>query len=146
MQLPSGKLVNNSTPIYSGSNFTWGEATEKCTRHIQDLIIDNKLIVSAIEIERTIVATAKQLDTIRGQLGSRPIWVNSWYRPQHINKRVGGSKWSRHQYGDAVDIRSNYHLPQAIYKLLNQNHDGGLGKYYSFVHVDWRGVQARWNG
>ena len=146
MQLPSGKLVNNSTPIYSGSNFTWGEATEKCTRHIQDLIVDNKLIVSAIEIERTIVATAQRLDTIRGQLGSRPIWVNSWYRPQHINKRVGGSKWSRHQYGDAVDIRSNYYAPGQIYSQLKEVHQGGLGKYYSFVHVDWRGKQARWNG
>ena len=60
-------------------------------------------------------------DRLRGLLGDRPIWVNSWYRPSHINKSVGGSKWSRHQFGDAVDIRSNYHSPQTIYKLLNKS-------------------------
>ena len=123
-----------------------GEATKDCCRHIQDLIVDNKLIVTAIEIERTIIVSAQKLDGVRSLLGARPIWVNSWYRPPHINTRVGGSKWSRHQYGDAIDIRSNYHSPQAIYKLLNQNHDGGLGRYFDFVHVDFRGQKARWHG
>ena len=92
MRLPSGKTVDNSTPIYSGSHFTWGEATKDCCRHIQDLIVDNKLIVTAIEIERTIIVSAQKLDGVRSLLGARPIWVNSWYRPSHINTRVGGSK------------------------------------------------------
>ena len=75
------------------------------------------------------------------------MYVNSWYRPQHINQRVGGSKYSRHQYGDAVDIRSNYLAPGDIYRLLDRIHPhGGLGKYYNFVHIDWRGRQTRWNG
>lgn len=85
-----------------------------------------------------IIATARKLDEIREDLQRRPIWVNSWYRPKHINRAVGGAKWSRHQYGDAVDIKSNYHSPQHI--------TGGLGRYYSFVHIDWRGTKARWHG
>ena len=85
MKLPSGELVYNSTPIYPGSNFTWGEATKNCTRHIQDLIIDGILIKTALQIEATIDLTARSLDEVREQLGSRPIHVNSWYRPSHLN-------------------------------------------------------------
>jgi uncharacterized protein YcbK (DUF882 family) len=143
MKLPSGKFVYSSTPIYPGSNFTWGEVTKNCTRHIQDLIIDNVFIKSALQIEITIIETAKKLDQIREQFGSRPIYVNSWYRPSHINTRVGGSKFSRHQFGDAVDIRSNYLSPSEVKDRLN-DHVGGLSSYYGFVHIDWRGKKARW--
>ncbi len=146
MYLPSGSSVNKSTPVYPGSNFTWGEVTNGCQRFIQDLIIDDKLILTAIDIEKTIIHTARNLDKVRSQLGNRPIWVNSWYRPSYINARVGGGKWSRHQYGDAIDIRSNYYSAAQIYRLLRDNHDGGLGRYYSFVHIDWRDEKARWNG
>ena len=145
MILPDGSVVNKNTPIYPGSNFTWGEATKDCTRPIEDLIVDGKLIIRAEKIQQKIVATAKSLDRVRKLLGSRPIWINSWYRPPHVNKGVGGSKWSRHQYGDAVDIRSNYYAPRQIYQLLNKIHVGGLGGYYSFVHLDWRGSVARWS-
>ena len=147
MKLPSGLVVHPTTPIYRGSNFTWGEATKNCTRSIKELIIDGKFILSAIDIEQKIIATAKELDLYRSYLGNRPIWVNSWYRPRHVNKSVGGSKYSRHQYGDAVDIRSDYFSPQTLYKLLDKMHvDGGLGRYFNFIHLDLRGYTARWHG
>jgi zinc D-Ala-D-Ala carboxypeptidase len=147
MLLPSSKRVSISTPIYSGSHFSWGEATDDCSRPLQDLIIHNKLIKSNQEIEQTIVATAFQLDQIRIILGNRPLKVNSWYRPQHINNRVGGAKNSRHLFGDAVDISSDYLSPQEIYKLLDKSHmHGGLGRYRGFVHIDFRGDIARWSG
>jgi uncharacterized protein YcbK (DUF882 family) len=145
MYLSSKRIVNKTTPIYPGSYFTWGEATDNCDRPPQDLIVGNKLIVSSLQIEQNIIATAKQLDQYRVLLGSRPLNVNSWYRPAHINNRVGGAKNSRHLFGDAVDITSNYLSPSAIYKLLDKIHmDGGLGRYYGFVHVDFRGEIARW--
>lgn len=143
MRLPTGSLVEPNTPIYSGSNFTWAEATKNCTRHIQDLIIDGRLIMTAIEIEGRIIHAAKKLDLIRHELGDRPLYINSWYRPSHINVRVGGSKYSRHQYGDAVDIRSDYFTPRQIFAKL-RGHVGGLSRYFSFVHIDWRGKVARW--
>ena len=143
MKLPSEKLIYSSTPIYPGSNFTWGEATKNRARHLQDLVIDGILVCTATQIETNIIETAKKLDRIRKILGNKPIHVNSWYRPSHINFRVGGSKHSRHQYGDAVDIRSDYFSPFEIFSKL-QDHQGGLGKYHSFVHIDWRGYKARW--
>lgn len=147
MRLPSGNQVFKDTPIYAGSNFTWGEATNSCRRYIEDLYINGKLIMEAINIEKNIIRSATILDIYRSHLGSRPINVNSWYRPKLENLRVGGSKWSRHQYGDAVDIRSDYLSSRQVYKLLDRLHvDGGLGGYYSFVHVDFRGKTARWRG
>lgn len=145
MQLPSGRYVSVNIPIYLDSNFTWGEATKNCTRPIEDLVIDGRLIVLASDIERKIIQTAKSLDALRQLLGDRPILVNSWYRPPSVNRRVNGSKFSRHQYGDAVDIRSYYMSPQDIFTEINSIHiDGGLSAYYNFVHIDWRGYQARW--
>ena len=83
MKLPSGRFVGAKTPVYLDSNFTWGEVTKNCTRPIEDLVINNLLFASAESIEKTIVHTAKRLDVIREQLGNRPIWVNSWYRPKY---------------------------------------------------------------
>ena len=145
MLLASKNSVDKNTPIYPGSFFTWGEATDNCSRPLQDLIIDNSLIVSSLQIECNIIASARLLDQYRVLLGARPLNVNSWYRPVHINNRVGGAKNSRHLFGDAVDITSNYLSPQAIYKLLDKIHmGGGLGKYHGFVHIDFRGDRARW--
>ena len=145
MLLPSGNFVSKITPIYPGSNFTWGEATKDCTRYLKTLFVDNQLIIYDYQIEQNIIATAKKLDQLRKQLGDRPIHVNSWYRPQHINALVGGGKWSRHQYGDGVDIKSDYFSPQQIYRMLRDVHSGGLGRYYSFLHIDWRPEKARWS-
>ena len=148
MRLSCGNWVNKDTPIYTGSNFTWGEATKDLIRPIQDLVINGKLVCSADLIEQKIIATAKYLDEVRARLGGHPILVNSWYRPAHINKRVGGSLWSRHQFGDAVDICSHYVHPHKVYKQLEAWHGnkGGLGRYYSFTHIDLRGNRARWQG
>ena len=144
MLLPSGKVVYVSTPIYANSHFSWGEVTCNCTRQLENLILNKKLAISAIAIEKNIVKTAIALDEIRANLSNRPIKVNSWYRPALVNRAVGGKEDSRHQFGDAVDICSNYYLPSKIYTFLSMTHNGGLGLYPSFVHIDWRGYKARW--
>ncbi len=145
MLIPSGKSVYSSTPIYPNSHFTWGEVTKNCTRHLEDLWIDGKLIIDTETIYKNIVATAIKLDAVRDILGDRPILINSWYRPSSVNRDVGGSKYSRHQYGDAIDLRSNYLSPKQIYNLLEPTHNsGGIHCYYNFVHIDWRGNRARW--
>lgn len=145
MLLPSGRKINPSTPIYFGSNFTWGEATKKCTRPLGDLIIQGRIYATATDIEQNIIATAKRLDGYRAMLDNRPLHVTSWYRPKHVNQSVGGSRYSRHQYGDAVDLISYYFKPGEIFQRLNGiHHLGGLSAYPGFVHIDWRGNRARW--
>lgn len=145
MKLPSGKTVNKNSPIYPGSNFTWGEATKNCSRPCCDLIINGQTIINKFEIEQKIIETARNLDDVRELLGNKPIYINSWYRPPSVNRSVGGSSRSRHMFGDGVDIRSSHYSPGKIYALLDRNHSGGgLHHYSSFVHIDWRGVKARW--
>ncbi|MEO1692184.1 MAG: D-Ala-D-Ala carboxypeptidase family metallohydrolase [Cyanobacteria bacterium J06631_6] len=145
MKLPSGIVVTKNTPIYPGSNFTWGEATKNCSRPIEDLIIDRKVIITAEQIEEKIIHAARNLDHYRELLGNRPIIVTSWYRPRSVNSRVGGSNWSRHQFGDAVDWKSNYLSPSQIAKIIEPQHfSGGYKAYYKFTHTDWRGHKARW--
>lgn len=145
MQLPSGKIVYPSTPIYPGSNFTWGEATKNCTRALKNLWIDEVLVATALQIEARIIKTASAMDTIRASLGNYPITVTSWYRASSINKLVGGSKYSRHQYGDGVDWKVNHLSPRQIAAILESSHtDGGYKAYQKFTHTDWRGYKARW--
>lgn len=47
-----------------------------------------------------------------------PFTPNSWYRSEALNKRIGGSKYSQHLKGQAVDIEvpgvNNYDLFQWI--------------------------------
>ncbi len=145
MRLPSGKNVTRNTPINRGSYFTWGEVTKNCTRKIETLYINGQIIISAKAIEKNIKIAATQLDLIRVQLGNRPIRITSWYRPRGINQRVGGSKWSRHQYGDAVDLQSDYYSPRQLRRILEKGHTtGGYSTYPGFTHIDWRGERARW--
>lgn len=144
MKLPSLKYVSSNTPIYPGSNFTWGEATKNCTRPIQDLYKHGRLIQSASQTELRIIGTAHYLDKLREDLGHKPIFVNSWYRPSKINARIGGSTYSRHQFGDGVDIRSAHFSPLQIYRVAEPNHNGGISRYRNHVHIDYRGTRARW--
>ena len=145
MKLPSGKIVYPNTPIYEGSNFTWGEATKNCTRYPEDLIILGQLIITPIEIESAIIQTAEEMDGIRKRLGDRPIIVNSWYRNSDVNRQVGGALWSRHQYGDAVDFVATHLSPSQVNHALEKRHTkGGFHTYKNFTHIDWRGVKARW--
>lgn len=145
MKLPSGLLVSGDTPIYLGSNFTWGEATKNCTRPIENLVIDGRLIITSGAIEENIVRTARFMDYYRDLLSNRPIKITSWYRPSEVNRRVGGSRYSRHQYGDATDWISYYFSPRDIAKVIEANHaSGGYKAYSGFTHTDWRGHKARW--
>ena len=94
--LPTGTFIDKNTPIYQGSNFTWGEATKNLSRPIQDLIINNKVVCNSEQIEDNIIKTATYLDKIRAMLANRPIYITSWYRPSHINQAVGGASNSQH--------------------------------------------------
>ena len=82
------------------------------------------------------------LDDVRGKFG-KPIVINSGYRTEEHNAKVGGkpktetSKGSSHMYGLAVDIScknstDRFHL---IY-LLQETGFQRIGVAGSFIHVD----------
>ena len=95
------------------------------------------------------------------------ISVNSGFRPPSYNRGVpGAARNSRHQYGDAADVRIDVDgdgrftraelnlVAKAVAAVEREHPDlvGGLGLYTSkrfrspYVHIDARGKRARWNG
>ena len=83
----------------------------------------------------------------------KPVRINSGYRCPKHNKAVGGAPKSRHVVGDAVDI-SVQDVPTAdVYNWVLETYGSrplGIAKklnkdpYKGFVHIDTRGVKARW--
>ena len=86
----------------------------------------------------------KLLQRIRDHFG-KPVKINSAFRCVAHNHAVGGEQNSQHLKGNAADIVINGIKPIIIYQWLNGIHDGGLGLYDTFVHVDVRDGRARWD-
>ena len=78
----------------------------------------------------------------------KPVIINSAYRNDAYNKKVGGADYSQHKYGTAADIHINGVSPAEIAEFVEtiMPNTGGIGIYSSFVHVDVRANRARWNG
>ena len=93
---------------------------------------------------------ANNLEVLRIYLGV-PIKINSGYRTELYNDKIGGSRKSQHLECKASDIITNYHTPEQIHakieELIEQGKmkQGGLGIYNTFVHYDIRGYKARWD-
>jgi len=87
----------------------------------------------------------KILQKVRNHFGASVI-INSAYRTEAHNKKVGGSANSQHKYGMAADIRINGVSPKTIATYLNtlMPNSGGIGAYSSFVHIDVRAKKSRW--
>ena len=79
---------------------------------------------------------------------AKPVIINSAYRNDAYNKKVGGADYSQHKYGTAADIHISGVSPAEIaaYVETIMPNTGGIGIYSSFVHVDVRAARARWNG
>lgn len=117
-------------PIIPGGKFSWAEATKNGSR-----------IPATKEIVENILILAEMLERPRRQIG-RPFIVTSWYRPPVINRMVGGAKYSRHLYGQAVD----FYVPSLPARTVASRLSwwpGGLGAYPGWVHLD-TGPRRRW--
>lgn len=92
---------------------------------------------------------AENLQILRDYLGF-PIQINSGYRSEAQNKKVGGSPNSTHMKGMAADIVCQKYTPDQVYNAilelihLGKIKDGGVGRYNSFTHYDiWK--SRRWD-
>ncbi len=100
-----------------------------------------------------------QESLIKEELDSRALFINSAYRSPVHNLKVKGAPMSQHIFGKAIDLRIgdinrdqkiDQVDKQIVYKILNANivaNNGGLGFYPGtmIVHMDVRGVRARWD-
>lgn len=83
----------------------------------------------------------KIIETLRKQIKA-PIIVNSGYRsPGHNSRVAGAATWSRHIYGDAVDIFSPSVSLNVLSKACLRLGAGFVQIYQAHVHCDWRDGQ-----
>ena len=73
--------------------------------------------------------------------------INSAYRTETYNKKVGGATHSQHILGTAADIVISGVSPLEVaqYAEYLQPKSGGIGVYTSFTHVDVRSTRSRWD-
>lgn len=101
------------------------------------------------ELMENCIELAENLQKIRDYFG-RPLIINSAYRTESHNKKVGGVSNSQHLKCKAADIKikgvSIKELSNAIFTLIERGEikQGGVGVYKTFVHYDIRGNKARW--
>lgn len=91
-------------------------------------------------------ALAVLLQKIRSHFESA-VTINSGYRTQAYNAKVGGSPKSQHMRGTAADICISGVSPEEIAKYAEYilGSGGGIGLYKTFTHVDTRARRARWD-
>lgn len=81
-------------------------------------------------------ATSK-LQAIRDHFGT-PVTINSGYRTESYNAKVGGAKSSYHMKGQAFDIVVEGHTPSEVARYAQSLSIPGIIQYNTFVHVDSR--------
>ena len=93
------------------------------------------------------LALVSLLQRIRDYFGKAVI-INSAYRTEAHNKKIGGATYSQHKYGVAADIHINGVTPKEIAAYVETliPNRGGIGIYKNFCHIDTRQVKSRWNG
>jgi hypothetical protein len=77
------------------------------------------------------------MQEVRDRIGG-PLRVNSGYRNVDYNAGVGGATYSRHQYGDAVDIASDAADLEELADHCASLGAGYVDVYATHVHCDWR--------
>ena len=119
-------------------NFTQREFNSRCGTPMTEEILEN------------VKELACNLQVLRDFLGE-PIKINSGYRSESYNRRIGGVRRSQHLLGKAGDIRVKGLDTKDLYLIIEslikdgKMKQGGLGLYDSFVHYDIRGRKARWD-
>lgn len=88
---------------------------------------------------------------IQDECGGRAITMTSTWRSPAHNKRVRGTKRSQHLAARAVDFKiagmSSASTHRFVLALIAHRRipQGGVGRYPTFVHYDFRGRAARWS-
>jgi len=119
-------------------NFTQREFNSRCGTPMTEEILEN------------VKELACNLQVLRDFLGE-PIKINSGYRSEAYNRRIGGVRRSQHLLGKAGDVRVKGLDTKDLYLIIEslikdgKMKQGGLGLYDSFVHYDIRGRKARWD-
>lgn len=95
-------------------------------------------------IETRLRPLFEQLEILRAELGGRSMVLDSVFRTEAYNRRIGGARKSQHVQGRAADIRVIRVSPAVVHdtalRLVREGRliIGGLGSYPNFTHIDVR--------
>jgi uncharacterized protein YcbK (DUF882 family) len=87
-----------------------------------------------------------KLQTLRDEMW-HSLPINSGFRCESHNKKIGGSPTSKHLIGKAIDISTaglNGSQKHRIMKIAGTLGFRGIGVYPTFFHLDIREVQNFW--
>ena len=90
-------------------------------------------------VRARLLRTAAEFQRVREAWG-RPLGVTSFYRPEPVNRQVGGVPGSRHVIGEAFDVYPVDRSLESFYQWIRRRWTGGLGdgRYRGFIHLDTR--------
>lgn len=95
----------------------------------------------SITFERMKLVAEKCFEPLREWYG-KPIKVNSFYRSQLLNVKVGGSATSQHVKGEAIDISAGNKVEnKKLFDWIcaNLEFDQCINEYdYSWVHISYK--------
>lgn len=122
--------VKKDGSTYLSKNFKVSEF--KCNDGSDTVLISDKLV--------------DLLQNIRDHFGAA-VTINSAYRTESYNKKIGGATKSQHVNGTAADIVVKGATPLEVAQYVEHimpDH-GGIGVYQTFTHVDVRASRSRWD-
>ena len=122
--------VKKDGSTYLSKNFKVSEF--KCNDGSDTVLISDKLV--------------GLLQNIRNHFGAA-VTINSAYRTESYNKKIGGATKSHHVNGTAADIVVKGATPLEVAQYVEHIMpvSGGIGVYQSFTHVDVRASRSRWD-
>lgn len=99
----------------------------RCKDGSDEIIVDSKFV-------------REKLQAIRDHFKA-PVTINSAYRTESYNKKIGGARSSYHLKGRAFDIVVRGHTPLEVAQFAQTIGIPGIIQYNTFVHIDSRTEQ-----
>lgn len=138
---PHWQRVLSSAPPVQAAQINWSDFNARVSPNVtvgEVLQWDKRRIPQAGSANVTrILRMAQEFEAIRSAWGS-PIAITSWYRPEPINRMVGGVPGSKHVTGEAIDIYPRSGGLDRFYQWLRVRWTGGFGdgRDRGFIHID----------
>ena len=140
---PHWRRLGEPAKAGAGGAIDWSDFNALVTPNVsvgEILQWDKRRIPPAgASVRARLVRTAQEFQRIRNAWG-RPLAITSWYRPEPINREVGGVPGSRHVSGEAFDVYPTDRPLEAFYQWIRFRWTGGLGdgRRQGFIHLDTR--------
>jgi Uncharacterized protein conserved in bacteria len=146
-QMPWQVYQAPADPLPEWYKINWSDWSAPVSRYFnvgEVTLRSTERIPGTDRVKRNVVAIARELDKVRQWWGG-PLAVTSWYRPWHVNKRIGSTS-PNHPGGYAVDF---YPVGGDVWDLQDRfkaewydtgRWVGGFGRGAKdgFVHLDLR--------